>query len=325
MNLKTAAKRTIKKATGYKSRGIVILMYHRVVDVRSSIYDINISPDNFYRHMQHIQRKYRPMRLEDAASALESNSLPRKGVVVTFDDGYIDNYTNAYPILEQFQIPATIFVTSGYVSSNCEYWWEKLEYLLLNSSSLPDEFKISINGVDIDIRLPTANQEQRILTYKRVHTFLKSLRPECRSKILAHFTEYAGLGDVIRQDYRSMDSDEIVNLSRSGLIDIGAHTKNHPVLSALSEEEQYDEIVGSKAALESIIGKPVNSLAYPYGTAEDFIPQTLEIARQAGFKAACTTIRGILTKGIDPMALPRHGVGDWDLATFERNLDSYFL
>jgi peptidoglycan/xylan/chitin deacetylase (PgdA/CDA1 family) len=324
MNLIGITKRTIKKATGYKGKGVVILMYHRVVDVSSSAYHIVTSPDHFHQHMEHIQLNCRPMRLMDVVSALDENSLPPKGVVVTFDDGYIDNFNFAYPILEKFKIPATIFVTSGYIERNREYWWDELERIFFIPEKLPEKLETSVNGVEIDLQLPTTSQEQRKLTHKAMHAFLRNLRSEDRDNLLSSLATWAGMGDNGRQEYRSMNSDEIVKLSKSSLIEIGAHTITHPVLSTLSAEEQYDEIVGSQKKLESMLGRSVNTFAYPYGSAGDFTSQTLEIARQAGFKAACTTVSGTVTEGHDLMALPRRWVGDWDLTTFERQLDAFF-
>jgi peptidoglycan/xylan/chitin deacetylase (PgdA/CDA1 family) len=80
-------------------------------------------------------------------------------VVVTFDDGYIDNYTFAYPILEELQIPATIFVTSGYIEKEREYWWDELERILFEPVELPETLKVSINGDDMELRLPTTSPD----------------------------------------------------------------------------------------------------------------------------------------------------------------------
>ena len=299
-------------------------MYHRVVDVGFSPYQIMTTPEHFQQHMEHIQRNYRPMRLTELVTVLVQDMLPRKGIVVTFDDGYIDNYTFAYPILERFQIPATIFITSGYVGSNREYWWDELERIIFTPEHLPEKLKTSIDGEYIELLLPTTSREQRKLTHKAMHAFLRNLRSEDRDKMLSSLAEWAGVENNGRQEYRSMNADEIVGLSKSGVIDIGAHTITHPVLAALSAEEQSDEIVGSQKKLESILGRSVNTIAFPYGNTGDFTPQTLEIVRQAGFKAACTTVSGTVTNGKDPLALPRRAVGDWDLATFERRLDSFF-
>jgi peptidoglycan/xylan/chitin deacetylase (PgdA/CDA1 family) len=317
-------KRTIKNAVGYKARAVVILMYHRVVDVSSTAHQIATSPDHFHQHMEHLQSNYHPMRLTDVAAALDENSLPRRGVVVTFDDGYIDNYTFAFPILEKFQVPATIFVTSGYIGRNREYWWDELERIFFNSEHLPEKLKTSINGTDIELQLPTTNKEQRRLTHKSMHAFLRNLRPEDRDNVLSSLATWAGVEENCRQEYRCMNTDEILKLSQSGVIDIGAHTITHPVLSTLSVEEQYDEMVGSQKRLESILGRPVHTFAYPYGASGDFTPQTLEIVREAGFKAVCTTVSGTVTNEKDPMSLPRRTVGDWDLVTFEQQLDTFF-
>ena len=144
MNFLRTVKRNIKKAIKYSSEGVVILMYHRIIDIPSSPYHGIVSPEHFEQHMEYISRTFHPIRLIDVQESIRHNSLPNGGVVVTFDDGYADNYDHAYPILQNYQVPATIFVTSGHVDSPREYWWDELERILLLPDHLPENVPISV-------------------------------------------------------------------------------------------------------------------------------------------------------------------------------------
>ena len=110
----------------------VILLYHRVADLPSDPQLMAVTPRHFAEHLEVIRQSCRPLRLHDLGEA-----LPDRSVVVTFDDGYADNLHHAKPLLAAHDVPATVFVTSGYVGSDREFWWDDLERILLETPSLP--------------------------------------------------------------------------------------------------------------------------------------------------------------------------------------------
>ena len=124
----------------------IILLYHRVADVTSDPQLLCVSKTHFAEHLEYLRRHYHPMSLQDLKTAISAGKIPRYGVVVTFDDGYADNLWNAKPILERYDVPATVFVTTGYVGQNREFWWDDLERLLLLPEKLPEKLELNING-----------------------------------------------------------------------------------------------------------------------------------------------------------------------------------
>src|SRR5262249_11849092 len=112
-----------------------------------------VTPDNFAQHMEILRKAFNPIALEQLSAGIRARQVPRRGVLVTFDDGYADNFHNAKPILERYEIPAIVFVASGYVGVKGEYWWDDLEQLLLRPGSLPEDLKFELNGVDIQWKL----------------------------------------------------------------------------------------------------------------------------------------------------------------------------
>jgi len=121
-----------------------------------------------------------------------------------------------------------------------------------------------------------------------------------------------------------MTAGELLRLTQGGLVEIGAHTMTHRDLSALLPRVQYEEISNSRQKLEGIIGHPVRTFAYPYGTAKSFNQETVEIVRSAGFLVACTAIAGSVKSGQDPFRLPRCWVNDWGVGKFAENLELFF-
>jgi peptidoglycan/xylan/chitin deacetylase (PgdA/CDA1 family) len=117
-----------------------------------------------------------------------------------------------------------------------------------------------------------------------------------------------------------MTADEVARLAESKLIDVGAHTVTHPVLSTLSISMQREEILGSKTRLEEILGRQVTGFAYPFGSQRDYTPETVRLAREAGFDYACSNFRDVIFSGIDRYQLPRIPVRDWGEDDFSRRL-----
>ena len=118
--------------------------------------------------------------------------------------------------------------------------------------------------------------------------------------------------------------DEVFRLAEGGLIEVGAHTVTHPVLSALPAARQHPEIHNSKSQLENILRRPVNSFAYPYGGRSDYTRETISLVRQAGFTCACSNYSDVVRRGSDLFPLPRVLVRDWDGEEFAQRLNMVF-
>ncbi len=298
-------------------------MYHRVADLAVDPHGLAVSPDHFAQHLEYIRGTCHPMRLLDLVDALKEHSLPRRAVAITFDDGYIDNLTQAYPLLKSAQVPATVFVTSGGIDSSCEFFWHELERVFLLPVHLPERLQMCVQGQEYE--WPTTSTEERQIAYYAIDRLLRPLAADGRDQVLAELASWAGLRRNGRPDYRPMSVAELIQLTGDRLVELGAHTITHPVLSVLSPEAQYAEIVWSRQRLEGIIGSPVLTFSYPWGEAGDFTDETVEIVEAAGFRAACTTVRGGVEPGNDLFRLRRCAVRDWDIEMFKWRLESFFV
>ena len=127
---------------------MLTLLYHRVADVPTDPHLLCVTPENFSQHMEVLRKNSNPISLSELTKGLSHGRLPRRSVLVTFDDGYADNLHNAKPVLERYRIPAVVFVISGSVGMNRGFWWDELEKLLLRPGTLPEEFTIRLDHAE---------------------------------------------------------------------------------------------------------------------------------------------------------------------------------
>jgi peptidoglycan/xylan/chitin deacetylase (PgdA/CDA1 family) len=316
------------------------LLYHRIVELSSDPYLLGVKPQRFAEHLEILRKHGRPMQLHQLAQALRDGNLPRRALVVTFDDGYADNLYTAKPLLERFEVPATIFVTTGYIGRDREFWWDELERLLLQPGILPETLRLNIGAGVCEWKLGDTvcysedDYQQHVSwnvakvaptirhnLYNSLYQRLLPLAEVERREVLDELLRWAGREPRARRSHQLVSSDEVVRLSEGGVIEIGAHTVNHPALSGLPAAVQRDEVVESKAHLTRILGRRVTSFAYPYG---DYTTETAAIVQGAGFDSACSTVARTVRRGTNHFELPRVLVRDCSGDVFDRRLWTFF-
>ena len=300
---------------------VVILLYHRVISLPQDPQLLTVSPERFEQHIQHLREHYHPIRLTELAHRIESGDIPQKTVVVTFDDGYADNFTEAKPILDRYAVPATIFVTSDMIDSTREFWWDELERLILLKET-PEVLELNISYQHY--RWNTSNQSERHKTYVALHRLLRPMRYREREEILFCVAEWKGIPIEGRFTHRAMTTEQLRILRESPNIDIGAHTQTHPVLSALSRQEQFDEILKSKIRLEQVLEQNITTFAYPFGARCDYNIDTIEICKEIEFNIVCANFPGQLRKRVDKFQVPRWLIRNWDINLFSKKLKEFY-
>jgi peptidoglycan/xylan/chitin deacetylase (PgdA/CDA1 family) len=327
-------------STGQAGPGAVILMYHRVARIERDPWGMCVSPENFAGQMDCIRRVANPMGLRDWVHGHENGCLPERAVVVTFDDGYVDNLLNALPILETHQVPATVFVSTANIDSDREFWWDRIESLLLGTGELPERLELSLGAERKrwelgSARAYTAEQSQadvgifawcaapgtRLAFFFDVWKALWPLPGACRAEAIDQLALWAGSDPGPDTTRRTMGSAELRQLAQGGLVEIGAHTVDHPPLSAHDAEFQAEQILPSRAQLERVLGFPVTSFAYPHGENSD---ETVDILRRAGFRCAVTIKQQLARAQSDVMRLPRFGARNIAEDAFEHQLETWF-
>lgn len=318
----------------------VILMYHRITRTNLDPWGMCVSPGNFSEQMDCIRRVATPMSLVEFVRSRESGDLPERAVVVTFDDGYVDNFEVALPILRQHRVPATLFVTTCNIGTGREFWWDRLETLLLAVGTLPGKLQLqlpsgaleweldraaSYTAEDLDadqgIKAWTAARGTRLGFFYDVWKTLWPLPEQDREAALGRLEAWAGVEAEPSAARRTMSAEEIRAMGREGLMEIGAHTVNHPPLPAHDASLQAWQILESRDRLQEIVGLPVATFAYPHG---EYSPETIRILREAGFECAVTVEQKLAGMNSEPMKLPRFGVKDVGGDAFMEQLQHWF-
>lgn len=306
----------------------LILVYHRIADKPIDNWGLAVSPTHFEEQLQVLRRTRHPFPLKDFVCHLMAGTLPSDAVALTFDDGYVDNLVAGKPRLAAADVPATVFLATGYLDRPGEFWWDELARLILLEDG-PQKVELTIRGepVYIDLGSETSRREDgtvRAASLKRrqraltpIWQTIRHLDDGERDSVMAELRSiFAARGDHTHRG-RAMTREEVRTLEMDGLVAIGAHTVTHPVLSQLGAIACHREIAESKSTCEALIGKPVASFAYPYG---DFDAKARGAVMAAGFAFACSTQHGPTIATSDLFGLPRIQVLNWGGDAFERAL-----
>ncbi len=337
--------RRVAGRLGGRSDGkVLILLYHRVTRLKSDPWALAVAPRRFAEHLEVLREHAQPVQLRELPQAIRGGNLADRSVVITFDDGYADNLHNAKPLLERHDVPATVFVASGYVGRKREFWWDELDRLLLQPGTLAERLELSVNGDTYLWELGDAahytvedfrrhrgwrawdkeSPTPRHHLYTSLYELLRPLGEQERRRKLSELRRWTVAAQARRSDHRPLSLEEVGELQEGGLVEVGAHTVTHPMLSALPPASQRREIRKSKARLEEILNRPVSSFAYPYGKPSDYTTKTVDIVRQAGFACACSSLAGLVQRSSDRFQLPRVYVRNWDGDRLARQLSRWF-
>jgi len=323
----------------FKTKGLV-LMYHSINEWGSDPWSLSVTPSHFAEHLEVIWKYGRPILLNQLVETLRWGNLSHRTIAVTFDDGYADNLYNAKPLLERYDVPATVFLTTGQIGCESEFWWDELDKIFLQPGTLPETLHLRINGnsyewklgdkasygedeyrCNSDLRAWDGEISPRHFIYYSLWQLLRPLPEEKQRELLGEVLTWAGAEPVARSTHRSLTFKEMLDLAKGELIEIGSHTVTHPVLPVLSEAAQRDEIQQSKAYLMDALNRNVTSFSYPHG---EYTAGTVAIVREAGFRCACTTDNDIFLGHTNYFQLPRVQVEDWDGEEFARRLSGWF-
>jgi peptidoglycan/xylan/chitin deacetylase (PgdA/CDA1 family) len=299
-------------------RGGIVLLYHRVTTLTTDPQLLAVTPERFRQHMEVLRSRYAPMPLEELARRSRQGRAPRRAVAVTFDDGYADNLHEAEPILRELGIPATVFVATGHVGTDREFWWDELERLMLLGGVRPAELHVSHHAEEQ--RHPTRDASERRAAYDALHPWLRFGQLERREDALAQVRRWAGEpeGGRHRDSHRAVTVSELRELAASPVVELAPHTRRHPSLAHQEIVVQRDEIEGSAQQLEQWLGERSRVFSYPFGgPGADYDGDTMAIVREAGFELAVSNFPARVTRLSSRFAVPRHLVRDWDRAHFE--------
>ncbi|MCP4567736.1 MAG: polysaccharide deacetylase family protein [FCB group bacterium] len=313
--MKTVVKNTIAGLQLYKAarlinrRKTLIVMYHGLTGDNRLRDWTQVHIDDFERQMDYLARKYNPYALSDLAAGLNSNPEWIYPVAVTFDDGYRSNLTLALPILKKYNIPATVFVASGFIrgfDKRMGLLWPDFITAMLRSIN-DDQIDLADIGLK---RFDLTNDNGFDRTRKAITEHLKSSPAAEKEKFLTWLENRFGSKIVFENfpEYHPLSLTEFKKLASDPLISIGGHSINHPILSRLKTDDISHEIAGCRKELEEMTATKVTAFAYPNGRIEDIGVETLAITSRH-YECAVTTESGLNQRGQNKFLLRRYGIG----------------
>ena len=294
---------------------LTIVTYHAVVRSPLPIYDWCFLDENSFRNqMLYLKKHFNVLPLTSAVEALKLGNINRPTAVITFDDGYQNNYSIAFPILRELGASRDDFSHYGWIDTG-----DTLRYLRLNLALANTPRTIlPWNGRTLDLRDMGLREQANVLIRQEIRSLPEAERsPRLRNVIIQ-------LGDDperpmdLDSPFRMLSSNAVKDMAESGVIEFGAHTHSHPVLSRLSKEECRQEIESSVENVEKLTGRPCTVFAYPFGGRQDYTQQTVDVLRACGIRAAVTTVPGFNDKNSSPLELRRYSAGpNEDMSVFQ--------
>ena len=294
----TRASLAVTQLTG--PQRLPILIFHRVRAQPDPMAPSEIDAAGFDTLLGVLARSFKVLTLGDAAVRLQAGSLPARALSITFDDGYADNADIALPLLQKHGLKASFFVSSGFLDGG-RMWNDSIIESVRQSPRDTADLTFLGDGFSATEDMRSVNARRSLL--ERLLRAIKYLTPEQRQPVIATLQECL---TVDRLPHDLMMRSEQVRLLRTAGMEIGAHTRDHPILCTLSADAAREEIQEGRKALEHILGEAVDVFAYPNGKpGQDYDAVHVDIVRELGFKAAVSTSQGIATKGDDLFQLPR--------------------
>ena len=284
-------------------QGLVTLNYHRIGNADQTELDPGVfsaSAEQFEAQLRYLKSDCDVIRVADLAEVLQSGAK-RRCVLITFDDGYRDNYELAFPALKQVGLSAVIFLATGFLDGGVVAWWDEIAWLVKHSKqpflTLSKSWEIESLDVSMTGRDGTLRHLLRIA---------KSLTPFELSRFLDDIGQAARTGRAPRNSSTApwMTWEMVREMHRAGN-EFGGHTVTHPVLSRCSLEQQQQEIQQSKARIEAELGSPISAFSYPIGQPWSYTNDTKRLAREAGYQWGFSFVSGYATSSTDPLNLRR--------------------
>lgn len=276
-----------------------IVMYHRVLDDNDEEKEylqpgLYVSRQVFEKQIAFLSKKYNLISLKELSELLiNKQPISPNSLVITFDDGWRDNYSYAYPILKKYRAPAIIFLTTDYIDTNKAFWFLEasimMTYNKLSRAQLGQLIAKYESEKDLTKALPGGKLEEANFTLSDRDWFienLKQLDPKIIPAILKELSVQNKLdADTIKENRSMLTWEEVIEMNNNG-IDFGSHGCSHRIMPALTDAEIERELIESKRIIEEKLGREINLFAYPNG---DYSNHIRDLVLNSGYICALAT------------------------------------
>jgi peptidoglycan/xylan/chitin deacetylase (PgdA/CDA1 family) len=288
---------------------LLVLNYHRIGDAEEDDFDSNVfsvNADQFNEQVAYLKEHLTLVTLDEALAFIDGKAkdrTPRSRVLITFDDGYMDNYEVAFPILRSHGAQGVFFLTTDLVGSCRVPWWDAIAFIIKSARRKQFTLRFPYQlSVDID----QDGLSDSLRSVVKAYYGPENTDPD---RFILELKEAAQGDDPPTTMRRFLNWDEAREMIAGGMA-IGSHTIHHPILSRLGREDQRRELAQSRATLKDKLGMNAEALAYPFGVEDSFSAQTMEIAQETGYRAAFSFYGGTNRRGMTrPFNVKRVSIG----------------
>ena len=277
----------------WSRRGVVIWNYHRIGSCAGNPFDDGVysaTAEQLREHVGYLKKNFYLMTMDELVRAAEAGfpAADGPGAMITFDDGYRDNFELALPVLREAGVPATFFIPTAFLENPRLPWWDRIAFIVKKTAETrispdyptPMEIDMRSAGRQLAIqRIIAAYKSAPVLDDER---FFHSLETAAKVEV----DEFGLAGDLF------MTWEHVHRLIEAGM-NIEGHTHTHPILARLSEAQQREELVESKQILESRLGREVRAVAYPVGSRGAFSEVTKRLGRESGYRVGFSFYGGV--------------------------------
>jgi peptidoglycan/xylan/chitin deacetylase (PgdA/CDA1 family) len=328
---------SIKKL--FRPSRAVVLMYHRIAEPEIDPWQLAVSRENFRDHLEVLRATGKVLSTDELINCIQNKKLESDCFCITSDDGYQDNFLNAFPLIEQYQCPCTFFITSGSIGSNEPYWWDMMADIFLSATKLPGILDIKINDKHFHFTFENNGEinEQQLEKHRRWHwpetpptqrcdvylelwMHLRDQPAMLINETIRQLKCWSGIEAVNNSGSFPMSRLELLEMSKGKYVNTGVHTVTHTALGAFSKHIQQTEITGCKEFLDDNLNKDHRSIAFPYG---NYNSDTLDVVKKSGLKGAFTTDPKPVTIKSDVYQLGRFQVINQTGEQFKKQLDNW--
>jgi peptidoglycan/xylan/chitin deacetylase (PgdA/CDA1 family) len=290
-----------------------IFLYHRIASPEHDPFALAVPASQFQDHLDILKSHSQLVSLDEILETGTANSSILASI--TFDDGYTDNLTTAWPILRLAGIPATFFICTGCLGDVRGFWWDRLSSAIAAANMVTAEFAFTKDVSLEDLSSPEARRKATLKIAGR----LQRMHPLHRDRVVADLENVLLTGTSgKRESCPVLDEAGVRELGSQPLAQLGAHTHNHPMLSTLAREEQLAEINRGAAKLQEITGTRPRFVAYPYGGEQDYSGDSCLAAREAALEAAFVNHAAPFDPKRQPYRVPRYYVPPLPADDFRR-------
>lgn len=295
-----------------KKDKILVLLYHRVCEPEHP-FKAAVSPAHFEEQIEFLRKHFKVVSVREALGAMDQREIPNRPLaVITFDDGYRDNFETAYPLLKKYSLPAAFFLAAGSIGNQEPIWTSRVDLLFKNTS----QEDLTLGTLSPPRRYQLGSLQERMKVCHEVKNEMKKVPEAGRQVILKELEEKAGslLQEDPEKDSEMLSWEEVRHLAEDPLVEIGSHSLSHRMLANLPPDEVTRELEESKRMIEAQIGRGIDYLSYPGNSCN---PGVQKLAERAGYRAAFAVDRSLSSFKEGRFALKRIHVEDGPLHFFQ--------